>query len=146
MTTLSPTWNERERKILAAVVASENDDTDAHTAARNAIELDDALFCRTIERLHEGGYIDAAISKDGADRFVGVHVRGSLPPALQEVGLWPSKDPYETLIGMLQEQIDSEKDDDRRSKLVRFRNGLAGAGNDVAVSILTAYIERQVGV
>lgn len=64
---------------------------------------------------------------------------------LRTVGAWPSEDPYETLLEIIDRQAQAaEADDDRRSRLLRFKDAVVGIGRDVAVGVLVEMARRGV--
>jgi hypothetical protein len=95
-----------------------------------------------VRELVRGGYLDAVNEIDQSD--IPVTVRPSLI-ALRIMGRWPVTAPEAALGGLveaLNTAIVSTDDESQKSKLTRIRDGLLGAGRDVAL----AYFEKKVGI
>ncbi len=105
--------------------------------------LDDPSGSRALVReLVRGGYLDAVNEIDQSD--IPVTVRPSLI-ALRIMGRWPVTAPEAALDGLveaLNTAIVATDDEGQKSKLTRIRDGLLGAGRDVAL----AYFEKKVGI
>jgi hypothetical protein len=65
---------------------------------------------------------------------------------LRAAGVWPSDDPFAALVTAIEARIAATPDDADRSKLESIRDGLVGAGRDVMVGVLTAYVKGQAGL
>jgi hypothetical protein len=83
------TWKDRELVVLGAIVEAEELGGDPNEAAMSIgdFSYDERLRC--IQRLHDGGYIEARFNR-GDNRIMGAHVLHALPPALRAVGVWPT--------------------------------------------------------
>lgn len=105
--------------------------------------LDDPAGSRALVReLVRGGYLDAVNEIDQSD--IPVTVRPS-SVALRVMARWPETGPEAALDGLVEAlniTIASTDDDAKRSKLTHIRDGLLGAGRDVAL----AYFEKKVGI
>lgn len=69
-----------------------------------------------------------------------------LNPVLTEkgaraIGMWPSEDPYEALVALLESRIREETDEDQRSRLRKLRDSLREVGKGVAVGVLTELVK-----
>lgn len=105
--------------------------------------LDDPAGSRALLReLVRGGYLDAVNEIDQSD--IPVTVRPSLV-ALRIMARWPETEPEAALDGLVEDlntAIASTDDEGKKSKLTRIRDGLLGAGRDVAL----AYFEKKAGI
>lgn len=105
--------------------------------------LDDPAGSRALVReLVRGDYLEAVNEIDQSD--IPVTVRPSLV-ALRIMARWPETGPEAALDGLveaLNTAIASTDDEAKKSKLTRIRDGLLGAGRDVAL----AYFEKRVGI
>lgn len=69
-----------------------------------------------------------------------------IPPMLTErgaraVGLWPSDDPYELLVALLDRQIAAEDSDDERTRLQRLRATVRDVGKGTVTALLVELIK-----
>lgn len=62
------------------------------------------------------------------------------------IGQWPANDPYDALVALLETQISHEDDQEKRGKLVGFRDALIGVGQGVATDVLAAFVRQAVGL
>lgn len=81
-------WATRELVVLRAIVEAEEADGDPDAAAWSVGDLSEAERLRCIQRLHDGGFIEARFNR-GDNRLLGAHVVRALPAALRAVGVWP---------------------------------------------------------
>jgi len=56
---------------------------------------------------------------------------------LRIVGAWPSDDPYEALLALLDRRIETTSDPAERSRLAAFKTSAADVGKATLVGILT---------
>lgn len=57
------------------------------------------------------------------------------------VGLWPSGDPYEALIALIEKQLAEEGDTETKTKLRKLRDTLGEIGKGTASGLLVALIQ-----
>jgi len=50
------------------------------------------------------------------------------------------------LVDLLSQQIDQEQDEDKRTRLIKIRDGVLSAGRGIGVTLLTKYLEQQAGL
>jgi hypothetical protein len=92
-----------------------------------------------LDELIRGGYVDRAIDRPGRVRLVRPCTR-----TLEMFAGWPSttaEDTLARLVEALTTEIDNTSDEDKRTRLVRVRDGLLGAAQDIALKVLEKKIE-----
>lgn len=92
-----------------------------------------------LDRLIAAGYLVGPLTKlmaggEPSNWFIanGLGERG-----LREVGAWPSNDPYEALVELLDHRIATTSDPAERSRLAAFKSCAAEVGKGTIVAILT---------
>ena len=65
---------------------------------------------------------------------------------LRETGVWPSGDPFDELVRVLKDQIATEPDAERASRLRRLLSAVTDTGRDLAVEVLSKVITHGMGV
>jgi hypothetical protein len=77
-------------------------------------------------------------------RFPKAHVTSK---GAEKLGLWPSSDPYDALVQLLQAAIaDPDTSSEARSKYQQFLDAATDVGKGTVVGILTALIRGQAGI
>lgn len=112
-------------------------------ALTDATGLDTAEVVVEMDRLIGAGFV--AVERGQAQRIMspsGAHVLVS--PRLDErgarvVGVWPSADPYEALLQILERRI-AESEGDERSRWRRLRDGLTGLASDVGTNVVASIL------
>jgi hypothetical protein len=103
-----------------------------------------------LERLIDAGFINGEIHRTMAGdsrghwRLKGVMLleRGS-----RVVGQWPSDDPYDALLELIDQRIlDDSLDDDTKGRLRRLRGTLVDVGKGAAGGVLAALIRTGLGI
>ncbi len=56
------------------------------------------------------------------------------PAGARVLGLWPSSDPYEALVNLLERKIAEAPDEGTRSRFRKVRDRIAGLGKDVGTN------------
>jgi hypothetical protein len=96
-------------------------------------------------RLQQANYLDG----EPVATLQGVHdfrTSGLTDRGRRAVGQWPSEDPWAALVDLLSRQIEQEQDEDKRSRLVKLREGVLSAGRTVGVSLFTTFLQQQAGL
>jgi hypothetical protein len=62
------------------------------------------------------------------------------------IGQWPSSDPFDNLVNLIQARIATETDPEKKSKLQRFAGQVGEVGRDVLTGVLTALAKQQAGL
>jgi DNA-binding PadR family transcriptional regulator len=138
-----PTWSKVEGPILAAIADFQpraGKPGMFSTDLPNETGLEYGQIGTALRRLEAAGYITAQrLNKGGDVLFVGIQLteRG-----LRSTGVWPSDDPFEDLLRVLNEQIAREPDQDRAGRLRRLLAAVVDAGKDVGVGVLTELATR----
>ncbi len=139
------TWNDREARMLEAILAIEEADGDRVTTTELAetTGLSEPEAQRGLLALVEDGYLTYSV------RIGGSANRGPLlvmMPRLRgkgrrAVGQWPA-DGFEALVAILETRIQDEPDVAKRSRLERLRDALVGVGREVVVDVIRDTIEH----
>ncbi len=138
----SETWYSRALPILGAVRDVEATDDSyvfqiGDLADRTG--LDPRQVVVEVERLIEGGYLSGKLGgpMSGGDvRPWHVSNARLAPAGARVVGLWPSSDPYEALLALLERRLAEAPDEDTRSRLRKVRDTITGLGRDVGSNLL----------
>lgn len=69
-----------------------------------------------------------------------------LKPALQATGAWPSQDPFDELIRVLEDRAAQTEDPDEAAKLRGWRGHLLDVGKSTASGVLSAAMRAAMGV
>ncbi len=146
MDQIEPTWAEIELPILRAIVLAENNGDDVNSAAKAAgAELTNDEYLRTIVRLHEADYIDAAILRGGG-KIANARIRSAKERALRAVGLWPHGDVSAQLLESLDQLIEHETNAERKSRLQKLRDTVMASGREVIVEVGAEFAKRMAGL
>ncbi len=142
-------WSDRDLPVLKAVAAAE----DAELDQLNVEELSKDLgmpsmtVARSLVLLHDHGFIGGepvkAMDPKACVAFIEPHLLVAGPRALGE---WPSDDPYEELIRVLEERISQETNEQERTRLQRVRDDLYLMGKGAAGALLTSFLQRMAGL
>ena len=93
-----------------------------------------------LKRLIEGGWIDA-LDTTGYGGGLSLMEPRLTEKGARAVGRWPSNDPYEALMAVLESRIvDPDIDATTRSRLVRFRDGLVDVGKGMVSGVLSTVL------
>jgi len=101
--------------------------------------FDPMVVVKEVDRLAAAGYLTTSVHKTmtGGDPRPWSVVSPDLGEAgLRAVGAWPSADPYDALVAVLQRSIAAESDPDERSRLQRFASAVADVGKGVVTGVL----------
>jgi hypothetical protein len=140
---MDSTWGSRELPVLEAVIADfdrvpegggwpDGEDIAASTGLSVA-DVGAALLAL------DGQYITVVRSGTAGSW----HVTAVTPDARRAAGQWPSaEDLVEQLAARIGEAAERETDPERKQRFKAVARGLGGVAKDVAVSFVTAYLER----
>jgi hypothetical protein len=142
-------WDATMRPVLRAVyeaslVASPYGVEQAQVNALLGRGADDPRTDRLLFELERNGYIEAVMPAFG-DRWGPTHCRLT-EKALQVVAGWPgaaSDDVVLRLLDVLNAEIERTDDPDRKSKLEKLRDVVAGIGRDVLTEVLSKVLTGQ---
>lgn len=135
------TWDDRELPILLAIhhaAEAGKRVTDLQRVV-DATGIDPAMASRSLRSLTDDRFVESSSHRGGGDEyenFLGVRL---LPKGLREIGRWP-KEGVEALLGILDNVITNEADDERRSAFERARDALQQRGPDVATSTVAGVL------
>lgn len=134
--TVPETWFERELPILQAISEADVVGDNLDHAAKNAVPgLDEQVYRRTIQALHDARYIDARFLPGGG-KLHGAHVVKLLERGRRETRQWPSEDLGEALLDVLERLIETEQDPDRKRQLTGLREKARELGVGMLGNIL----------
>jgi hypothetical protein len=149
---LDDTWASRDLPVLKAIAALLDQTPgqplfmdDLCAAVADLVSAEDVA--RAVTALHDAQIVEAGYEppRGGAARLGGV--RSISGEGRRLVGMWPT--PETALDRMLAalEQIEATSDDPaKRGRARQLRDGLLGAGRDLAVEVIAATITRQTGL
>lgn len=140
---LEDKWHSRDLPTLrAAARIADGDMVGARfqeIVAETGISLDDSMLA--LRALQDGGLVEVRWMAPAQAARV-LHISGE---ARRLVGLWPSPEvAADRLIAAIEAAIERSDDPEERTRLRKFRDGLLGAGRDLAVAIGAAVITGQV--
>lgn len=140
------TWYSRALPILEAVRDVEGSEESflfmiGDLADRTGLDPHHVVV--EVERLIEGGYLSGKVGgpTSGGD-FRPWHISNVrlAPTGARVVGLWPSDDPYEALLALLDRRLAEAPDEDTRSRLRKVRDGITGLGKDVGTNLIAGVL------
>ncbi len=136
------TWYSRAVPILRAVREVEGTDESYVLQIGSLADrtgLDPNHIVVEVERLIDDGFLAGKLAKlmTGGDvRPWHVNNARLAPSGARALGLWPSNDPYEALLALLERRVTEAPDEDTRSKLRKVRDTIAGLGRDVGSNLI----------
>lgn len=140
-----PTWDARERRLLDAVAAAEEDGAEPNAQDLGpATGLPAAEVQRGLRALYDAEFITGIVATAQSDIFDIMSIR-LLERGRVTVGQWPSDDAYDALVAVLDEQIAAAKTGEERSKLERLRDLAGELGKGMVASILNAWARTILG-
>lgn len=142
---LDDTWLNRDMPVLEAAVALLEESrvpvSDSDIAARTGIDRQRVM--KALEALEED-FLDVGWD-DRANLRVSGAVASCTSAARRATGQWPSAESLaERAIAIVDERIENATDEGERSRWVKLRDGLAGAGRDLVVDVMGAVASRQI--
>lgn len=144
---VTPTWHDRERRILEHIVQAWEDGRRAEVDdIALAVDLDHGQAVRVVGALHRDGYVTGV--EVGAEDPDLIALIEPTPKARRAVGQWPTLggELYDGLIAALDERITNESDERQRTRLQRARSALADVGRDVVASALVEAVKLGTGL
>ncbi len=139
----SPTWNERELKILEAI--AEAADRGANPGNQEIVRLTGlpkASVDLGLRRLFQATYVTGSEVTNQGERFELVNIE-LLERALRELRIWPDV-AADVLLAALEVRIEAEADPVAKSKLVALRDAAVGVGRDVLTSVVSQALTQVV--
>lgn len=136
------TWFSRDLPVLEAVVELLDNELIAIDPTRLAgpTGLDQQNITRALVAL-DGPYVEMTwLNVAGG---IG-RIQGVTPAARQATGQWPTGESLaDSVLETLDARIDAAPTPEERSRWVKLRDGVAGAGRDVLVEVMAAVVSRQ---
>ena len=140
------TWQARELPILEAVAAAEEADAAIDSdGLATATGLSETAVARGLAALLDGDYISGDDESSQTTPFALLDVR-LRERGRRAVGQWPSEDPFDGLVAVLEARLAEETNAERKGKLGALLDALRGVGRDVAVAVLTDLVKQHMGV
>ena len=140
------TWQARDLPILEAVAAAEEADAAIDSdGLATATGLSETAVARGLAALMGGEYISGDDVGSQTTLFALLDVR-LRERGRRAVGQWPSEDPFDGLVAVLEARLAEETNTERKGKLHALLDALRGVGRDVAVAVLTDLVKQHVGV
>ena len=140
------TWQARELPILEAIAAAEEADAAIDSdGLATATGLPETAVCRGLAALMDGEYISGDDVSSQTTPFALLDVR-LRERGRRAVGQWPSEDPFDGLIAVLEARLAEETNTERKGKLGALLDAVRGVGRDVAVAVLTDLVKQHMGV
>jgi hypothetical protein len=131
--------------ILEGLFRAMESGTDLGRAGREAVpSLPDNVYQETLLTLAQDDYIEAVVTKSGADVPTVMPTR-LLAKGRRAVGQWPGDDAAAELARVVQQLEDEEPDPEIKGRFQRFREALSDAGKDVVARTLTELIKSIAG-
>lgn len=145
VTHLDDVWTSRDFPVLLEaarlIEAGASYVFEQPLAAATGLDRDQVI--RAIVTLQRGGYVEARLNR-GDDRVTSATIVDISPQGMREVGLWPSPETgAERLLAALDTLVEQAPNEAERSRWRKIRDGVAGAGRDVLISIAATVITGQ---
>jgi hypothetical protein len=102
-----------------------------------------------VERLCAAGYLTGPLQKLGSGGDVRQwFLENSLlrERGMRVVGAWPSDDPYEALVEILDRLIAATSDPEKRSKLTKLRGSIADVGKATIAGLLVEFAKGNIHI
>jgi hypothetical protein len=102
--------------------------------------LDPNVVAVELERLQEAGYVTGPLIKvtSSGDDLSGWFLRNSSlsERGMRALGAWPSDDPYDALVALLERHIATTSDEAKKSKLRALQSSVAEVGKATVAGLL----------
>jgi hypothetical protein len=135
------TWNAVARPILnwVAYLGPERTTFDSPELVE-ALGLDAVVVSQEFGRLEREGYFEGEVIRpwDPTSPFFRYVGPGLSAKGLREVGSWPSSDPYEALLSLIDSRIEGAVDEDEASRWRRVRTKVRDLGTEVGAKVFAA--------
>lgn len=138
------TWETVAIPILSYIADHEEDGLIGIGDIADAIGAKPMTVALEIDRLASAGYLRSGVNR----QLTGGDARPwFFQPLLEErgarvIGIWPGEDPYADFLNAIDRRIAEEVQPEERSKLQKFRAGVADVGKGVAVGVLLDVAKR----
>ncbi len=142
------TWTSVVIPILEWTAGHEDDRSDsvmpslgdiADAIGTTALKVDHEL-----ERMFMAGLVSGEISRhSGPVEHHSVWNLILLERGSRIIGQWPADDNYDALLQLLDQQIAAAPEADEKTKLTKVRDAIASMGRDVAVNLITSYLQSR---
>jgi hypothetical protein len=146
-----PTWETRALPLLHAIAAlettSQDEQIEVSVLARMTGISDREAYVE-LKRLLDAGYLRAQVLDVMGDDVgeTGLWDVMQLEKGSRAVGQWPSGDPYEALLALIERRMAEETDPEARGRLDRLRGTLIEVGKGTASGVLAALVRSAAGL
>lgn len=152
------TWAEQERPLLEVLAAGDTFQENhvfAKWAERHGLQWAEAFVM--LEDLREAGYIiivDAfgrVVTARFARSFIHIGELRLTGEGRRLVGLWPRSNDdavrvVNAIVAELEERLQDEPDEDKRSRMRSILSSVGGAGRDVAIEVVAQIAAKATGI
>ena len=139
-------WERLDLPVLRAIAADTADQrgTSLHDLASiTGFGIDEVA--RSLENLTDAHYIEAQFLR-GADEIVAVHDVRLRERGMRATGVWPPDEAYQTFLDVIERMAEAEPNPERKSKLRKVGEAVAGLGSEVAGNVIAAVVTRVAGL
>lgn len=111
-----------------------------------ALELDPWEVMTELDTLCAENFVRGEIVRAPGDDPGGSALFGSAlsEKGLRQIGVWPSDDPYEALLQVIDRQIEVTEDSGQRSKLQRLKSTVADVGKAAVAGLLAEFAKGSI--
>ncbi len=141
------TWTERELPILQEVVEGEGKGDLNVGALAERLSLERHQVILGVRALYEARYVEA-YPVEVAEELLPTDYMDIRPleRGRRAVGQWPSEDPFDDFVAVVERMIEREPDEGRRSRLERLREALLSLGQGVGGGLLLEFLKGRLGL
>jgi DNA-binding transcriptional ArsR family regulator len=140
-------WTLRELPVLDAIAQGEAEGVDMVNFQDlvTVLKMDPQAVARSLEALVDAGYV-TLVDCSSMVGFDALDIR-LMERGRRATGQWPSDDPFDALVQVIEARsVDSGTDELTRTKLRGLLDDLQDVGKATATAVLSAYLQRVVGI
>jgi hypothetical protein len=149
--TIEDTWESRELPVLRAIARATANRHCSHGDVLDELEgsgLSEDQVMLSIEWLLDSTppFITAQADMESEEDVIGFYWIRLTERGRRTVGVWPREDSYAAFLQLLEQRIQAEPDQEKRSRLTKFLEGAYGVGREVGTDLLTAWLKATTGL